>query len=384
MKTLKPYLIDTTLRDGEQTPGVVFNTTEKLRIAQLLDAIGIPEVEVGSPAMGKQEIEDIKAILRGGFHFRSFAWCRATEKDLKATSDASLEAVSISFPVSDIHLNAMGKDKRWVIDTIKKIVPVAKHSFSFVGVGFQDATRCEFDFLYQCISCALEFGVQRIRIADTVGILHPLKTAELFRRLKQLYPSTEFEFHGHNDFGMATANTLVALQCGATSASVTVNGIGERAGNAALEEILLAYLLSENIESPYNTSLLSELSSIVSKASSLPVHPLKPIIGCNVFRHESGTHIHLLQKDKLAFQPFAAPLIGKDEEYFVIGKHSGRHAISSLCTKNQLYLNENDLVLLTESIKLKAQREKRALTNEEVLSLAQSFLHSRNTVRTSY
>ena len=233
----KPYLIDSTLRDGEQAPGVVFHLEEKLKIASLLDQAKIPEVEVGTPAMGKDEVAEIKAIVQAGFKFKTLSWCRATKEDIDAAAMAGTSGVNISFPVSDIHLFAMGKTQGWVLHTMREMVAYAADKFEYVAIGAQDASRAEFHFLSDFIGEAIWLKASRVRIADTVGILNPITTARLFRKIRKYFPHISLEFHGHNDLGMATANTFTALSAGANCASVTVNGIGERAGNAALKKL---------------------------------------------------------------------------------------------------------------------------------------------------
>jgi homocitrate synthase NifV len=260
---ITPYFIDTTLRDGEQAPGVVFNLKEKLHIAELLDRACIPELEVGTPAISKQEVSEIRTIVNAGFKFKTVAWSRATIHDVDAAVNARTNGINISFPVSTIHQIAMGKNPLWVMETMREIVCYASSKFDFISVGAQDASRADFNFLSDFIGEALRLGVSRVRIADTVGILNPNSTARLFKRIKSIFPNETFEFHGHNDLGMATANTLVALTTGAKAASLTINGLGERAGNAALEEVVMGLELSYGVRHKINTSVFGELSQVV-------------------------------------------------------------------------------------------------------------------------
>src|ERR1035437_3411671 len=177
------YLIDTTLRDGEQAPGVVFNLKEKLRIAELLDKALIPEVELVRPAMGKQEINDMKIITREGFKFKTLAWCRATKSDIDGAVKSGTNGINLSFPVSDIHHIAMGKDHKWVIRTLYEMYHYASSKFEYVAIGAQDASRADFLFLSDFIGEALLLGAARVRIADTVGILNPITTSRLFQKI---------------------------------------------------------------------------------------------------------------------------------------------------------------------------------------------------------
>jgi len=364
-----PYLIDTTLRDGEQAPDVVFNLKEKLRIAALLDKALIPEIELGTPAMGKQEINDMNIIVNEGFNFKTLSWCRATKSDIDAAVKSGTNGINISFPVSDIHQIAMAKDHKWVIKTLYEMVHYASSKFEYVAIGAQDASRADFLFLSDFIGEAMFLGVDRVRIADTVGILNPITTASLFQKLITYFPEANFEFHGHNDLGMATANTLVALSSGARSASLTVNGLGERAGNAALEEVVMALELSCGIRHGINTTVLGELSQFVSHSSGIPIPANKPVTGGKVLCHESGIHISSLLKDRSTYQIISASQIGFSEKEFIFGKHSGKTALVSFLNKHDIFLPGQSYEQLLNEIKNKATLLKRGLTGEEVITL---------------
>jgi len=364
-----PYLIDTTLRDGEQAPGVAFHLNEKLRIAELLDKANVPELEVGTPIIGRQEVADIKAIVRAGFHFKTLSWCRATKADIDAAVEAGTHGVNISFPVSDIHLVAMEKNHNWVINSMRELVDYASSKFEYVAVGAQDASRAKSYFLDDFLNEAINLKVARVRIADTVGILNPISTAGLFRKIRKSFPDIILEFHGHNDLGMATANTFMALSSGANCASVTVNGLGERAGNAALEEIVMALELSSSLPHGINTSFLGELSAYVSKVSGIIIPSNKPITGSKALSHESGIHTNILMKNRETYQIIKASQIGLDEKEFVFGKHSGKTALIAFLNKHNISLSCTDYSSVVELIKQKASLLKRELTGQEVLSL---------------
>ena len=362
------YLIDTTLRDGEQAPGVVFNLKEKLRIAELLDKALIPEVELGTPAMGKQEINDMKIITREGFKFKTLAWCRATKSDIDGAVKSGTNGINLSFPVSDIHQIAMGKDHKWVIKTLYEMYYYASSKFEYVAIGAQDASRADFLFLSDFIGEALLLGAARVRIADTVGILNPITTSRLFQKISTYYPKGVFEFHGHNDLGMATANTLVALSSGASSASLTVNGLGERAGNAALEEVVMALELSCGVKHNINTSVFGELSQIVSQFSGYSLPSNKPVTGDMVLCHESGIHTSSLINNRLTYQIINAAQIGVTEKEFIFGKHSGKTALISFLNNHNIQLSSECVENLITIIKSKATLLKRGFTGEEVLT----------------
>lgn len=363
-----PYLIDTTLRDGEQAPGVVFDLQEKLRIAELLERAGIPEVELGTPAIGKQDIEEMKILVREGYKFKTLSWCRATKLDIDAAMLTGTHGVNISFPVSEIHLQTMGKNYQWVINTMHELVYYASLKFEYVAIGAQDASRASSSFLIDFIGEAFSLGAERVRIADTVGILNPITTTELFQYILKCFPDGMFEFHGHNDLGMATANTLVALSSGAQAASITVNGLGERAGNAALEEVVMALELSFGVDHGINTTVLSKLSETVSKASGLSLPSNKPVIGENALSHESGIHTSSLLKNRETYQIIRASQIGLAEKEFVFGKHSGKRALSNFLDKRGVLLSCQKLEQLLANIKAEAYMLKRGLSGDEVLA----------------
>jgi Isopropylmalate/homocitrate/citramalate synthases len=366
-----PLIIDSTLRDGEQAPGVVFTLDEKLRIAAMLDQCGVKEVEVGTPAMGEEEVQTIREIVHSGFRFDKLCWARAKESDIVASARTGANRINISFSVSDIQLSAMGRNREWVMRQIRPMISLARSEFDFVAVGAQDASRASSAFLNEFIGACLAEGADRIRLADTVGILNPMTTAEMFSSVSSQFPFVDFEFHGHNDLGMATANSLVALMSGASSVSATINGLGERVGNAFLEELVAALKVSSGVNAGIHLPELQQLCRYVSEVSYRPTPVSKPVTGENVCRHESGIHCRSLLKDELSYQPFRAEEIGRQVE-MVIGKHSGKAAIHDFFRKRNIELSETESQLLTAKVKQLSVRKKRELNDAELISLAQS------------
>ncbi len=312
---------DTTLRDGEQTPYVAFNTKEKLKIARLLYEAGADELEVGIPAMGKKEQDDLKEILALNLPIPIMSWNRATMGDLDASLKCGLKAVDLSIPVSDILIDIkFGGDKTRLLKQLEEVILQAKKENLFVCIGGEDSSRANNSFLKEIMTLGAELGANRFRYCDTVGILTPHKTYE---NIKDLSSSNllDIEMHTHNDFGMATANAIAGYEAGAYSSNTTVIGIGERAGNASFEQVLMSLrLLGKEIN--INSKALKSLIKTVSSASHRRVDTNLPIVGKNIFSHESGIHVNGMMKSKNAYEPFNPEELGLKRS-FPIGKHSG-------------------------------------------------------------
>lgn len=372
---LNPYFIDTTLRDGEQAPGVVFSLPEKLRIAALLEGAGVPELEVGTPAMGNGEIKAIRTICKTGFAFKTLVWCRATEGDLLLAEKTSANGVHVSFPVSEILMNAIGKDRSWVFSQMQLLLGRALNSFDYVTVGAQDASRAEPSFLREFTQAVLCFGASRIRLADTVGLLNPFTTTSMVQGIRNIDPDFSIEFHGHNDLGMATANTLAAWMAGANCLSTTVNGLGERAGNAAMEEVAMALELSAGNPCGLRTERFNVLSQFVAEASHRPICESKPITGSMVLSHESGIHTGCLLKDRSTYQLIDAQRIGREEQSFIIGKHSGKDTLRHCLSVLGFQCTNEDCELLLDLVRSQSEKLKRSIQKEELLTLYSQLSH---------
>lgn len=365
---MSPYFIDTTLRDGEQAPGVVFSLQEKIRIAALLDNAGVAEIEIGTPAMGQKEVDEIKTLCQLGLRFKTLAWCRATKADITSASQSGTNGIHLSFPVSERLMSAMGKNPVWVLSQLEELISIASSNFEYVTIGAQDASRANLHFLKEFAIAAKEMGAARIRIADTVGILNPITTFELISEIKKVTTDLPIEIHAHNDLGMATANTLAAYMAGANCLSVTVNGLGERAGNAPLEEVAMALQLSAGVCSELNTAYFNELSNVVAKASNRIIHESKPITGTMVLTHESGIHTNCLLKDRSTYQLISAHEVGRIEQDFVIGKHSGKSTIEEMLKSANLPFDDRLCYQLLDLVKTKAQELKRPLSKDELFA----------------
>ncbi len=369
----KLYLVDTTLRDGEQTAGVVFANSEKIRIAKMLDEIGVNQLEVGIPTMGGDEKETIAKIAKLGLNASIMAWNRAVIDDVKESLECGVDAVAISISTSDIHIeHKLRTSRQWVLDHMTSAVKFAKKEGVYVSVNAEDASRTDIDFLIEFAKCAKEAGADRLRFCDTVGILDPFKTFDVIKRIKESI-DIDVEMHTHNDFGMATANALAGFKAGANFIGVTVNGLGERAGNAALEEVVMALKHVYKYDIGIDTKRFRELSEYVSAASGRQLPSWKAIVGTNVFAHESGIHVDGALKDPHTYEIFDPDEVGLERQ-IVIGKHSGTAALINKFKEYGRTLPENEAKELLPYVRSLSIQLKRPLFDKELIYLYEEHI----------
>ncbi|MEO0162757.1 MAG: 2-isopropylmalate synthase [candidate division WOR-3 bacterium] len=331
-------IFDTTLRDGEQAPGFSMNVAEKLRVARQLERLRVDIIEAGFPIASEGDFNAVKRIAQELKTVTIAALARANETDIrcaaKALEKARFPRLHIFIATSDIHLEKKLKmSRRQVIDTVGKTIEFARKYIDDIEFSAEDATRSEWEFLKEVYSVAIKSGASTINIPDTVGYAVPEEFARLISYLKSNVENIEnvvISVHCHNDLGMAVANSLAAIKSGARQVECTINGIGERAGNASLEEVAMNiktrkdfYRIQCNVE----TKFLYPTSRLIRHITGIPVQPNKAIVGDNAFAHEAGIHQDGVLKDRRTYEIMTPKKVGFPTSIFVLGKHSGRHAL---------------------------------------------------------
>jgi len=359
---------DTTLRDGEQAPYVAFNTFEKIKIAKGLVECGVDELEIGIPAMGKREQEDIKELLSLGLDTQMMTWNRAKMSDLEASLNCGVKAVDLSIPISDILIDVkFGGNKTAMLKDLEEVIGVAKDEGLYVCIGAEDSSRGSLEFIKEVMTLGKDLGADRFRYCDTVGILTPSKTYENIKEL-QSYNLLPIEMHTHNDYGLANANALSGIDAGATSVNTTVIGLGERAGNASFEQISMALKHLYGQKRDIDAVEIQSLVNLVADAAGVNLSLSAPIVGKHIFSHESGVHADGMMKDSSAYEPFDAKEVGSTREY-PIGKHSGTGTIMYHLKQLGINAEKHALQNILPSIREIVTSRKRVLNDFELVTL---------------
>lgn len=366
---MRPILLDTTLRDGEQSPGVYFTHNEKLHIASCLDRLGIAIIEAGIPSMGEEELKNLRALQGLGLKAEIMTWNRLLESDVIASLQSGVQSVHLSSPTSDILLKAkMRQSREWLKPQMEKIFALASSHGLDISFGAEDSSRTDPLFLQEIFLTAQQLGAKRVRIADTLGIMTPAQVALLVSFLKETI-RIPIDFHGHNDFGLASANALAAWENGAEIVSCSVLGLGERAGNTSLEEFAgIVHYLKGGLPD-FDFVALTDLCESVARLTGSPLPDRKPIFGQKVYTHESGIHVDGILKNPETYEFYNPEQIGRNRK-LVVGKHSGRKAIHYLA-KTEGYDLSDELI----DDFLKEMRRRMSLSrNVDAVKLFKTYL----------
>lgn len=384
MRKEKIIIFDTTLRDGEQAPGASMNIEEKLLIAKQLEKMGVQVIEAGFPAASDGDFLAVSEIAKNIKNSTICALARARKHDIEraaaAIKLAAKPKIHTFIATSPVHMEFKLKmDKNQVLSAITDSVTLAKNFCSDVDWSAEDATRSEIDFLFKAIETAIKAGANVINIPDTVGYTTPEEYYDLITKIRNNVSNIDkaiISAHCHNDLGLAVANSLAAIKAGARQIECTINGIGERAGNAALEEIIMAIKTRADfyhIDTSIDTTMISRISKLVSNITGFPIQYNKAIVGANAFAHESGIHQDGMLKNRNTYEIMTPASIGLDKSSLVFGKHSGRAAFFDHLKKIGYELDQEMLEQIFTKFKNLADRKK-DISDEDIIALIDDSL----------
>jgi 2-isopropylmalate synthase len=366
-------IFDTTLRDGEQTPGVTLTAEEKLRIAEQLDKLGVDSIEAGFPIASKGEQEAIKRIAGAGLEAEVVGLARVLKEDIDAAIDCGVDCVHTFIGTSELHLKYKLKisQKECMEKAVEAIEYIKKHGLA-CEFSCEDATRTDLDFLKRMYRAAEGAGAERLNVPDTVGVMIPEAMKYLVTELRKELKGV-ISMHCHNDFGLAVANTLAGIEAGANQAHVTVNGLGERAGNASLEQTVasLHSFYGEGITN-IDLGLLTDTSKLVQRYTNIVLTPNYPLVGDNAFSHEAGIHVHGVLSKAACYEPITPEIVG-NKRRFVVGKHTGAHAVENVLTHLGYSVNKKQLGEIVTRVKELGDKKKR-VSEEDLSALADEVL----------
>ena len=376
-------IFDTTLRDGEQSPGATMTTEEKIQVAEQLVRLNVDIIEAGFPATSPGDLIAVREIARRTRGVAIAGLARANTGDIDAAWEGIREAdrpvIHVFIATSEIHLKHKLKlNKEEALHQVKRMVAYARNLSPTVEFSAEDATRSEWDYLCRVCEAAIRAGATTINIPDTVGYTLPHEYETLFRYLRERVPGIDdvvMSAHCHNDLGMGTANTLAAIKAGARQVEVTVNGLGERAGNTAMEEVVMALRTRPdalgNISTRINTQEFLPTSQLVSQLTGIPVQPNKAVVGANAFSHEAGIHQDGMLKNRMTYEIMTPQSVGWTDTKLVLGKHSGRHGLDARLRQLGLKLNAEDLKEAYRRFVSMADRKK-YITDADLLYIVES------------
>ena len=366
-------VFDTTLRDGEQTPGVSLIPETKLRIAKQLDELGVDVIEAGFASSSEGEMDAIKLITKEGLKAEICSCSRGVKSDIDAILASGADSVHLVIPASDLHLKyKLKKTREEVLKITEGCVQYAKDHGLIVELSAEDSTRADIDFVKNVFTKGISCGADRICPCDTVGILTPERSYEFFSDMIETFPNVTISTHCHNDFGMAVANSIASLRAGASQVHATINGLGERAGNASLEEIVATLKALYNLKISIKTELLYRTSRLVSRLTGINVQPNKAIVGENAFAHESGIHTHGILAHPSTYEPFSPEMVGFTRR-IVAGKHSGAHGVKSTIEAMGLHPTEEQLKDMFSRVKNLGDKGKKVM-DADLLAIAEAVM----------
>lgn len=354
---------DSTLRDGEQMPGVSFNKEEKLSIARALDEIGLTQIEAGFPAVSQEEKEAVSAVKKEGLSAEILALSRLRKEDIDVCLACDIDMILLFIASSPLHLKyKLRMTEEEVLVSTGTFVQYAKDHGLKTSFSTEDSTRTEYSFLEKINRIAEEYGADRIGLTDTVGCISPEGMKNLATKVGQNI-KTPFSIHLHNDFGLALANALVGVQCGASAVATTVNGIGERGGNLALEEFVVAMKVLYDKDLGINTEDLKGLSDLVERLSGIKISKNKPLVGRHAFSHESGIHVAATLECPMTYEAIPPALVG-NKRRLVLGKHSGKTVVKDRLKEKGIEASEEEVCDILREIKAIGERKGRVSNRE--------------------